>query len=332
MIRGLSSDWLLWIARQLFSRTLTLWLVTCLVFALARLAPGNPWQIENWGSPANIASPPDSSASQDGLKSAVLDYLNWAGAVASLNLGHSLRDGSPVSSKIWQRFRITLLLNTVALAIIYTIAIPLGIFAASAAAKPLGRRLDRLFSLLYSLPAFWVALILMVFLCGGDYWHLFPVTGLRSAATGDARSLPLFFDVSWHLVLPVFCLSYAGVGYVARQVRSAALECLHSEFILLARAKGLRRRTIFSRHVLPHATLPGMALLTQFFPALLGGSVLIETIFSIPGMGQLSVESVLARDYPVLMAIGLLSALATLVGGLLVEGYLRFRREGWDAA
>ena len=144
--------------------------------------------------------------------------------------------------------------------------------------------------------------------------------------------MPYLLDIAWHMVLPVICLSYAGIGYVARQVRGSALECLRSQFVLLARAKGLRRRTIFARHVLPHATLPAVALLTQFFPTLLGGSVLIESIFSIPGMGLLTVDSVLARDYPVLLAIGLLSALVTLSGGLLIETYLRIRRGDWEAA
>lgn len=270
--------------------------------------------------------------SQGSWTTAFRDYLSWLGAVCSLDLGRSIKDGTDVAGKLWRHFKVSLLLSTTALGLIYIVAVPMGLLAASHTRSFLGKGLGRLFGLLYSLPAFWVALLLMVFFCGGDYWHLFPVTGLRSVGKEQPTLLAEFKDVAWHMILPVICLSYGGIGYMARQVRAAAEECLQADFILLARAKGLRRRTIFTRHVLPHALLPTLALLELFFPALFAGSVIVETVFSIPGMGRLSVDAVLARDFPVLMAVGLFSAIATLAGGFMIEAWLRLFRDRWEGA
>jgi peptide/nickel transport system permease protein len=173
----------------------------------------------------------------------------------------------------------------------------------------------------------------LVFFCGGDYYHLFPAGGLHSSTPVQSGMLSQWADQAWHLVLPILCMSYSGVGYVARQVKTAAFECLQSDFILMARAKGLSRPAIFRRHVLPHAVLPAVTLLEFFFPALFAGSVLVESIFSIPGMGRLTVESVFSRDYPVLMGVGLFAAFSTLAGGLAIECLLRlWRGSSWEAA
>jgi peptide/nickel transport system permease protein len=173
--------------------------------------------------------------------------------------------------------------------------------------------------MLYSIPSFWMAMILIFFLGGGDYWDIFPVYGILSP---DAENYPFFkkaLNFLWHIVLPVFCLTYGGLAYLSRFQKGSLLEVLREDFVRTATAKGLPRHIVIFKHALRNALIPIITILAGLLPAMIGGSVIIESIFSIPGIGQLGFESVLSRDYPVIMAIATISAVLTLIGILIAD-------------
>src|SRR3972149_10182532 len=172
---------------------------------------------------------------------------------------------------------------------------------------------------LYSLPSFWVATILILFLDGGDYWHLFPISGISSLDAEHLARWAWLKDRAWHLVLPVFCLTYGGLAYISRQMRAGMLETIRQDYIRTARAKGLSENAVLYKHALRNSLIPIVTLMADLLPAMLGGSVIIESIFTIPGMGLLGFEAILSRDYPVVMAISTIAAFLTLIGLLLSD-------------
>jgi len=210
-------------------------------------------------------------------------------------------------------------LSGISLLLAYLISIPLGIYS-STHQYSIGDRMTTLgLFTLYSLPNFWVATMAIVYFGGGDFWNVFPVFGLRSLGSENWSFWTRTSDLVWHLVLPVTCLTYVTLAVLSRYMRASMLEVIRQDFIRTARAKGLSERTVVFRHALRNSLIPIVTLMADLLPALIGGSIVIETIFSIPGMGQLSFEAVLNRDYPLIMAIFTLSALLTLVGILLSD-------------
>ena len=159
----------------------------------------------------------------------------------------------------------------------------------------------------------------IVYLGGGDFWDVFPVFGLQSIGSQNWPFWTRVQDQLWHLILPVTCMTYYTFAALSRYMRSSMLEVIRQDFIRTARAKGLSERLVIYRHALRNSLIPIVTLMADLLPALIGGSIVVETIFSIPGMGQLSFESVQFRDYPMIMAIFTLSALLTLVGILLAD-------------
>jgi peptide/nickel transport system permease protein len=161
--------------------------------------------------------------------------------------------------------------------------------------------------------------LLIMLLGGGDFWDILPVYGISSIGAEDWSFVSWLVDRIWHLVLPIICLTYGGFAYLSRLTRANMLEVVREDYIRTARAKGLSERLVIFKHAFRNALLPLVTLLAFLLPAMFGGSVIIESIFSIPGMGQLGFEAVLSRDYPVIMAITTISALLTLVGLLLSD-------------
>jgi peptide/nickel transport system permease protein len=160
----------------------------------------------------------------------------------------------------------------------------------------------------------------LVFICGGDFFYLFPPGGLNSIDyEPDWPLWRKFNDTAWHLFLPVVLLSYGGFAGLSRYMRAGMLEVLGQDYVQVARAKGLLERVVIMKHVLRNSLIPLVTMLAALLPALIGGSVIIETIFSIPGLGQLGYESVRARDYPTVMALYSVSAVLTLIGILISD-------------
>jgi peptide/nickel transport system permease protein len=307
----------------------TLLFITLLSFALSRLAPGDPAALKvGVGAEGGIAG-------RTGLNERTLEllrkqwhldkplwqqYLLWLRDLVTLEFGRSFQDNRPVLEKIAERLPITLAMNLFAVLIAYGIAIPLGVYSATHSGTALDRFLTFLLFALYSLPSFWVAMLAVTFLCNPEYLALFPTGGIRSIFHSEQWSLwQRIVDYAWHLTLPMLVYTYASFAFISRQMRSALLEVLRQDYIRTAYAKGLPGSVVIWKHAVRNSLIPIVTLLAGILPSLIGGSVIVETIFSIPGMGELSFRALVARDYPVIMAVFTLSAVLTLVGILLAD-------------
>jgi peptide/nickel transport system permease protein len=301
--------------------------ISIVTFVIIRLAPGDPAAMRV-GSAATGAIRDQQLANeiiektrqQFGLdKPLYVQYWMWMKSIATLDFGRSYKDNRPVIEKIAERLPVTLQLNVIALILTYLFAIPLGIYSATHQYSASDKALTTFLFVLYSLPTFWVATILILFVGGGDYWHWFPISGISSLDAEQLAFWPWLKDRVWHLVLPVFCLTYGGLAYVSRQMRSGMLETIRQDYIRTARAKGLSEKAVVLKHALRNSLIPIVTLLGFLLPALLGGSVIIESIFTVPGMGQLGFEAILSRDYPTIMAIETIAAFLTLIGLLISD-------------
>jgi peptide/nickel transport system permease protein len=301
--------------------------ITIITFVIVRLAPGDPAAMRI-GSAASgglvdqqmAKAIIEKTRAQFGLDKPIpVQYALWVSRVARFDFGRSYKDNRPVMDKIVERLPVTLQINIIALLLTYLIAIPLGIFSATHQGSMADKLTTTGLFILYSLPSFWVATILILFVGGGDFLHWFPISGISSLDAEKLAFVPWLKDRIWHLVLPVFCLTYGSLAYVSRQMRAGMLETIRQDYIRTARAKGLSERVVIMRHAFRNSLIPIITLLGFLLPAMLGGSVIIESIFTIPGMGLLGFEAILSRDYPVVMAISTISALLTLLGLLISD-------------
>ncbi len=242
-----------------------------------------------------------------------------------LDFGVSLATREPVMATLISKLKYSLSLSVVSLLLAYSIAIPLGIFSAVRRDTRADRFLTVGLFMLYSLPSFFVATLLLFFFSGGSNWpalRFFPTGGFQSPGFEDLTTFRKVGDVIWHLVLPVGCLTYGSLAALSRYMRTGLLEVIGSDYIRTARAKGLSERVVIGKHALRNGLLPILTLLAGLLPAVLGGSVIIEYIFGIPGIGMWTIESIYQRDYNVIMGVQLLSAILVLVGILLTDiGY-----------
>jgi peptide/nickel transport system permease protein len=308
--------------------------VTIISFLIMRLAPGDPAELRAGGGLRGAGEAGISTEKRGAVDEAVaqwraqygldkplpVQYAVWIKNLFTLKFGESYKDNQPVFDKIRERLPVTIKLNILSLFLVYIIAVPLGIYSATHSYS-LGDQTTTLFAfVLFALPVVWLGTMAIVFLCGGDYYFLFPPGGLTSI--DYAPEWPLWQklkDQIWHLFLPVLMLSYAGFAGLSRYMRSGMLEQLRQDFVQTARAKGLPEGVVIYKHVLRNSLIPMVTILAGILPGIVGGSVIVETIFSIPGLGQLGYEAVLARDFPVVMALFTVSALLTLVGILLSD-------------
>jgi len=308
--------------------------VTLIGFLIMRLAPGDPAELRAAGGLSGASSAGVSLEKRGGVDEAMaqwraqygldrpvpVQYAIWLKNLFTLSFGESFKDNQPVWNKIVERVPVTVKLNTLSLLLVYFIAIPLGMYSATHPNSWSDRTATLAAFILFAVPLVWAATMAIVFICGGDFYYLFPPGGLESLEY--ASDWPLwrrFKDQAWHLFLPVVLMSYDGFAGLSRYMRASMLEVLGQDFIQVARAKGLQERLVIFKHALRNSLIPQVTILASLLPGLLGGSVIIETIFSIPGLGQLGYESVLARDYPTLMALFTVSAMLTLIGILLSD-------------
>lgn len=314
-----------YIFKRLFLMIPTFIGITLITFFIIHLAPGDPAALKASSGGQAISSTLSKSIIEDTKKIYGLDqplykqYTGWLKRLVTLDLGESFKDHRPVIKKIAETLPITLTLNILTIIIIYLISVPIGIYSALHPKSILDKVIMVGLFVLYSLPSFWVASILIVVFGGGDYLNWFPIVGFISDGASVLPWYGQIANVMWHLVLPVVCLTYGGFAFLSRFSRGAMLEVIRQDYIRTARAKGLSEWTVITKHALRNAMIPLITLMGTLLPALLGGSVIIEQIFSIPGMGRLSFESVLARDYPTIMAIAAIDAMLTLVSILISD-------------
>jgi peptide/nickel transport system permease protein len=244
-------------------------------------------------------------------------YALWLRGLAQGDLGRSFHDRRPVAEKIRERLGISVAVNGLALFWMVMLAVPLG---ALSAWRP-GSRLDRYSSWItygaYAVPVFWAALMLQILFAVRLGW--LPLAGLDSDGWETMGMVRRTADRLWHLVLPVSCLTLGGLAYLSRFVRATLLENTAAEAALAARARGLSSFAVLLRHGFRQAAVPMLTLAGLLLPALVSGSVIVENIFAIPGLGRLFVEAAFQRDLPVLMALTLLSGAATLLGILAAD-------------
>ena len=303
----------------------TLFGITLITFFIIQLAPGNPVERKlqlDQGIQAEAITQQivEETKKLYGLDKPIYErYWIWVKQIITLDFGNSYKDHRPVINKIAERIPITLTLNIISIILIYLIAIPIGVYSAVSHGR-FSERLSTFFLfILYSIPSFWMAMILIFFLGGGDYWDLFPVYGLLSPGAENYPFYKKAVNFLWHIALPVFCLTYGSLAYLSRFQKGSLLEVLREDFVRTATAKGLPRHKVLLKHALRNALIPIITILAGILPAMIGGSVIIESIFSIPGIGQLGFEAVLSRDYPVIMTIATISAVLTLFGILIAD-------------
>jgi len=294
-----------------------LW-ITVISFGIIHLAPGKPTDAAMQFNPKVSLEARARIEKLYGLDQPLpVQYLNWLGRIARLDFGRSFLDERPVTEKIVERLPITLTINIASLLLVLGIAIPIGV---RAAVRP-GGLFDRFTTvgvfLGYSMPSFWLALLCLAFF--GVTLHWLPISGIHSLDHDSFGLVQRWLDTAWHLVLPVGIAAFSGLAGLSRYMRSSMVDVLQQDYIRTARAKGLSERRVLFHHGLRNGLLPVITILGLSLPDLLGGSVIAETIFSIPGMGRLFYDAVMARDYPIVMALVTVGAILTMLGNLLAD-------------
>lgn len=248
-------------------------------------------------------------------------YHTWFSAFIRGDFGRSVDNGRPVVDVIKSAAWWTIMINIISVLLAYLVSIPLGVYSA----VKQGKRFDQISSLvlfaLYSLPSFWLATILVVFFTTPEYgeaMNIFPSIGL-----GDTYASDPFWTRFWtragHLILPIFCVTYASFAFIARQVRGSVLRVMNMDFVRTAKAKGAKPGRVLWRHTFRNALFPLITLFALIFPGAIAGSVVIEVIFNIPGMGRLIFESIFIQDWPMVFTILMLTAVLTVIGNLLAD-------------
>jgi peptide/nickel transport system permease protein len=302
----------------------TLFGITLLTFMLIRLAPGNAALIKagghGEGGHAMTAEAREQMMKLYGLdKSPVVAYGDWLWRSAHLDLGDSFVDHRPVTAKIRERLPLTVSLAGSALILSYLIAIPLGIAAALRRGQVTDRSISFVVFVLYSVPSFVAALFLLQYVASGDYLNLLPMYGANSIQAPEMGNVAWGWDRFVHMILPVICLTYASLASISRYSRVSMLEALGQDFVRTARAKGLSERLVIFRHAMRNALIPIITIFALELGALISGAIIVEQIFTLPGMGQLLFQSLDARDTPVIMGITLLAAILTLLAYLAAD-------------
>lgn len=287
----------------------TLILATLIVFLLQRLIPGDP-ALAIAGEYATEENLARIRAELNLDQPWLVQYLSWIGSALTGDLGTSFQSGEPITKLISQRLPLTLVLTFMALLFSVLIGLPVGVLAAQKVDSPLDRILTTSATFGIAIPNFWLGMMLIVVFALTLGW--FPGPGSVSLTTDPLRAL-------WGLVLPAMALGLVGAAEIARQVRSAMIESLSSDYIRTHRAKGLSRRSIVWKHGLRNASLPFATILGIQVSRLIGGAVVVEAVFGLSGLGSLAVEATNQRDYGVIQAVVFVAAMIILITNLIVE-------------
>jgi peptide/nickel transport system permease protein len=294
--------------------------ITCISFVVIHLAPGDPTEVMTGDLRADASAHTRKILQEAyGLdKPLPVQYWNWLSRLVRLDFGRSFSpDGRPVLAKIVERLPVTLLLNIVEMAIILAIAVPIGIMSATRQYSVFDKITTIFVFVGFATPDFWLALLLMI-LFGAQLGWL-PISGLRSLNWEYLSFWKQQADFLAHLLLPIVVATFGGLAGFSRYMRQSMLEVVRQDYIQTARAKGLAERVVIGKHALRNAMLPIVTILGLSLPGLIGGSVIVESVFAIPGMGQLMVQAVFERDYPVIMGNLVIVSVLTLTANLLAD-------------
>jgi peptide/nickel transport system permease protein len=293
--------------------------ITVICFFVMRLAPGSPTDLQTQMNPKASTEMKERLMSMYELDKPIhVQYWSWLKKLGRGDLGTSFSsDHRKVADKILERLPITVIINFLSLIIIIAVAVPIGVLSAVHQDSLFDKVTAVLVFIGFAVPTFWLALLMMIFF--GIHLGWLPISGLRSLNYEYLSAWGQLVDLVKHLILPVFISAFGGLAGLSRYMRANMLEVIRQDYILTARAKGLSERQVIYKHALRNALLPAITILGLSIPGLIGGSVIFETIFAIPGMGQLFYLSVMARDYPTVMGIVLIGAILTLVGNLIAD-------------
>lgn len=308
-----------WIIRRVFLLIPTFIGITLVIFLVVHLAPGDPIK----GMMGELSAKLSPEAYENFKKSYGLDkpilerYLIWFKNFITFDFGNSFQYGKRVSELIIERLPVTLTLNILSNIIVLTFGISIGVIAGIHR----GRLFDKTSSIilfgLYSLFEPWVALVLL--LVFSINLGIFPIGGFTSINFDEMNFLEKLLDVMHHIALPVIVLSYAGIAFVAKIVRTSTIETSNQEYVKFARSLGIPENKIKLHYVLRNGLIPVITIFSTVLPSLIAGSIIVEKIFSLPGIGQLFYNAVFSRDYPVVMGLSAISALLTLISLLIAD-------------
>ena len=284
-------------------------------------------------------------------KPLVVQYLRWLNRVSPIGLkmkedglygaptikwpdfGHSFILHRPVGDLMAERLPITLLLNSISLPLVYTTAVLLGLYAARKRGGTLDVTSGTVLLGLWSVPVIWAGVMVQGYLTSDEYFRWFPTVGLHDVKADVMTFLPSsdapqgirrgwLLDMLWHLLLPILCLTYGQFAYLSKLARTAVLETMHADFVRTAKAKGVSEKNVLYQHVLRNSLIPMITVGAHILPAMIAGSVVVEHIFGIDGMGKLLVDAVQNRDRELVLSVTLVAGALGLLGYLLADiGY-----------
>jgi ABC-type dipeptide/oligopeptide/nickel transport system permease component len=337
-----------YVLRRLLLAIPTLIGMTAVVFFIMALSPGNPAGI--MAHDAQL-KPQEREAlrryyeERYGLnKPVIVQYANWLGKISPFHMGHgtlgwpwfkkpdlgeSFIRNRKVSDLIAEYLPVTLLLDLMSLPIIYSLSVIIGMQAARHRGTLVDVGSGTVLLGLWSFPVILAGLLVQGYLANKDIFYFFPPAQLHDMQADSMAFLPHWsavgwergwlLDTLWHLVLPIFCLSYGQFAFVSKLSRGAVLENINADYVRTARAKGVSERSVLYRHVLRNSLIPMITFAAQLLPALIGGSIVVETIFSVPGMGKLGVDSIFYKDSEVVLGIALISGVLGLGANLAAD-------------
>jgi peptide/nickel transport system permease protein len=297
--------------------------ITLVTFFVMKLAPGDPVSLA--AGDAMQAGSVTREAIEHLRRTMGWDeplwkqYAMWFGRLVALDFGTSFRTGESVLAMIGRALPVTLALSLVSVALSYLVAIPLGVYSAVRQDSFGDRVTTVVLFVLYSLPSFWVAIMLVLFLGGGRYLDWFPIQGLFSQGWDGFSLWEKVRDVAWHAVLPVTCLTYGSLAQISRYMRTGMLEVVRQDYIRTARAKGASDISVNYDHALRNAVLPVVTIIGIEAAFLIGGLIVTETVFNIPGVARFLVEAIRWRDYPIVQNLVMFIAIIVVFINFLID-------------
>lgn len=244
-----------------------------------------------------------------------VQFFSWLKALVQLDFGISFASGKLVRDEILSRLSVTLWMNIVSMVCVFALSLYWGIQSALKG-KYYDKSVKQIALISYAMPSFYLALLLVLFL--SVKFSLFPISGLHSTPPPDSV-LGYYADMAWHLCLPIAVMVFGGLGSLTLYVRSLTINILKSDYIFFAKTRGIEGRRLFWEYILPNLSPPIITMLGLSLPGLIGGSVILESIFAINGMGLLFYQSALSRDYPVIMGILIMASFLTLLGNMIAD-------------
>lgn len=306
-----------YLLRSLSYTVLMLFLISVLSFGAIHMAPNS-----FMGGELNPNMTPEAIAQLKAIygldKSLAQQYQDWAINLVTFNFGISFVSGAEVSHVVAERLPVTLGMNIAALVITFIISLWFGIKAAMNHSKSIDIAISQFSLVSFAMPSYYLALVLM--LVFGFMLSWVPLNGLHSLEPPEGFGY--YVDMGYHLILPISVMIFVGVGSLTLYVRSLVIEILKSDYIYFARARGIENYRLIRYYILPNLLPPIVTMLGLSLPGLIGGSVILESIFGIEGMGQLFYLSAMSRDYPVIMGILMMSAFLTLIGNQIADAIL----------